>query len=558
MRLTAIATFVLSSALLTGRAAAAENDYVALGDSITFGETNLQYVPSYGDRGYVGLYADYLAGRNGGVRPNVINLAIDGETASSFMTGSGRVPPVVGRTDAILAAENLHYDPNALVAQNAKFLAAVTAEKAAGNTIGTVSVTLGFNDLSTAVGMPASAVGPILAAYQANYGSILGEIRQQLPNAHLLVLGYYNPFPADPTSPAAPVFNAHGAELNGIISSLAAQYGGTYVDTAPAFVGHEAEYTYLAQMPAGSSSPPVGPYVGALPIGNVHPNATGYQAIAAEIEAVSEPSSVALVATGCLAWLVVRCRRSKGPLLIGGTPTGLALLIGLTAVLGSPAVAQERTLSAAPNPQMKAVLDELAALGPKPIETLTPAEARKQPSASDAVKALLKKQGKPSRVAVGGESAGGNLAAVTALRARDMGVAPPVHQLLIYPVTDDNLNTPSYREHAQAKPLNMAMMKWFWGYYLARPADEVNPHASPLRDRVAGPLPPATVIAADIDPLRSEDKAYADKLAAAGVKVVYANHPGVTHEFFGMGAVLDEAKKAVAEAAAGLKSGFGR
>ncbi len=306
IRQIALAAVLLAPALVPARAALAGPVYVALGDSITFGETDLGYAQSYGDRGYVGDYANYLAGANGGVRPTVINLAIDGETASSFMTGSGRVPPVIGRTDAVLADENLNYATSPPTTQEAKFLATVANEKALGNTINTVSITLGFNDLSTLVGMPTSAVAPTIAAYQANYGSILGEIRQMLPNAQLLVLGYYNPFPADPTSPAAPIFNTYGMQLNGIISTLAGQYGGTYVNTAPPFIGHESAYTYLNAMPAGSSVS--GQFGGTLPIGNVHPNATGYGVIAAQIEAaaVPGPASILLLAAGCVPLLVVR------------------------------------------------------------------------------------------------------------------------------------------------------------------------------------------------------------------------------------------------------------
>lgn len=307
MRRIALAALILVPALIPARSASAVPVYVALGDSITFGETDLQYVRSNGDRGYVGLYANFLAGRNGGVRPTVINLAIDGETTSSFMTGAGRVPPVTGRDDPVLTAENLNYDPNALVSQQTNFLARVAAEKAAGNTINTVSISLGFNDLSTVVGMPLSSAGPTLAAYRANYGSILGTIRQQLPDADLFVLGYFNPFPADPTSPAAPVFNAFGAELNSIIRGLAGQYRGAYIDTFTPFVGREAEYTFLDEMPAGSSVPP--PFGGTLPIGNVHPNALGYQAIAAQIQAVPEPASIGMFATGGLIVIVAAWRR---------------------------------------------------------------------------------------------------------------------------------------------------------------------------------------------------------------------------------------------------------
>ena len=296
----ALAAVLLAPALVPTSTALAGPVYVALGDSITFGETDLSYVQSYGDRGYVGDYADYLAGRNGGVRPTVINLAIDGETASSFMTGSGRVPPVTGRTDAVLADENLNYATSPPTTQEAKFLATVAGEKVAGNTISTVSITLGFNDLSNLVGMPASAVMAGLMDYQAKYSSILAEIRQMAPNANLIVLGYFNPFPADPTSPAASTFNTYGSQLNGIIQALAGQYGGSYVNTFTPFLGHESSYTYLGVMPHGNSP------VGNLPIGNVHPNSMGYGVIAAQVESVPEPASLLLVATGCVPLLIAR------------------------------------------------------------------------------------------------------------------------------------------------------------------------------------------------------------------------------------------------------------
>ena len=312
MRLTTLGVIVLTATMSSAQPAAAA--YIALGDSITFGETDLRYVPSFGDRGYVGPYADYLASLNGGVRPDVINLAIDGETSSSFTSGVGRTPPVVGRTDAVLAAQNLNYNPNALVPQRDLFLSKVASERAAGNTIDTVSISLGFNELAALASSPnpLDQLPATLAAYRANYSGVLAQVRQQLPDADLFVLNYFNPFPANPTSPAAPIFAAGGPLLNGIIRDLAVEYGGFYVDTATPFVGNEAAYTFIDEMPAGSTVEP--PFGGVLPIGNVHPNAMGYQAIAEQATAVPEPSSVAgLVATGGVFVLgALRRRRARG------------------------------------------------------------------------------------------------------------------------------------------------------------------------------------------------------------------------------------------------------
>jgi acetyl esterase len=164
--------------------------------------------------------------------------------------------------------------------------------------------------------------------------------------------------------------------------------------------------------------------------------------------------------------------------------------------------------------------------------------------------------GDPQQVATGGESAGGNIAAVTALQARDYGVRAPVHQLLIYPVTDCDFNTESYKQHAEAKPLNRAMMKWFWGHYLYGDDCEDNPYLTPVRAEDLSHLPPATIITADIDPLRTDGERYADKLEAAGVPVSYRNFEGVTHEFFGMTPVVAEAREAVQFAAANLTHAY--
>lgn len=314
-----------------------------------------------------------------------------------------------------------------------------------------------------------------------------------------------------------------------------------------------------------------------------------------------------------------------------------------------------------PNAQMQAVLDELAALGGKPIETLTPAEARLQPSPADAVKSLLTKQGKsvapepveqvtdamadgvpiriykpageapfpvifyvhgggwvlatidtydssaralanaahaivvsthyrqapehkfpsshddvytayqwtslnihtqggdPARMAVAGESAGGNMALDVAMRARDAERISPVALLLVYPVAGTSMRTPSYTQNAQAKPLNAAMMAWFFQHELATPEQAKEPRLNvvDLPAQRFKTLPPVTIVTADIDPLRSDGEMLAEKLRGASNLVTLRNFEGVTHEFFGMGAVVDQAKAAVQFATQNMSQYFG-
>ena len=300
--------------------------------------------------------------------------------------------------------------------------------------------------------------------------------------------------------------------------------------------------------------------------------------------------------------------------------------------------------------QMQAVLDQLTKLGGKPIETLSPEEARKQPSPADAVRALLESQGKPTtpeavakvvdrtfpgpggavpirvyipagqgpfpvvlyihgggwviadldtydaspraianaakaivvsthyrqapehkfpaahedtlaayewvlanaaklggdpkRIALVGESAGGNMAANIAIAARDKKLQAPLHQVLVYPVANNDMNAPSYVENANAKPLNKAMMEWFVKHTFASPDQTADPRiALAKRTDLAG-VAPATIVLAQIDPLRSDGEALAAALRAAGVPVTVQRYDGVTHEFFGMGAAVDKAKAA--------------
>ncbi|MEO5817187.1 MAG: alpha/beta hydrolase [Gemmatimonadaceae bacterium] len=316
---------------------------------------------------------------------------------------------------------------------------------------------------------------------------------------------------------------------------------------------------------------------------------------------------------------------------------------------------------AVPNAEMQAVLDELASLGGKPIETLTAPEARKQPTPTDAVKKLLEKQGKPatpppgatmathtvkgaagnlqaniytpdgpgpfpvivyyhgggwviadrnvydggaralsinaqavvvsadyrqapehkfpaahddaiaiyewairnaasikgdpSRIALAGESAGGNLAVATAIAARDRKLAAPLAIISVYPIAVGDTTTPAYTENANAKPLNRAMMSWFFDKYQRTPADRQDPRINLVGADLKG-LPPVTIINAQLDPLRSDGEMLAAKLREAGGTVDQKTYAGVTHEFFGMGAVLSQAKDAEAYAADALKKAF--
>ena len=317
---------------------------------------------------------------------------------------------------------------------------------------------------------------------------------------------------------------------------------------------------------------------------------------------------------------------------------------------------------AKPNVQIQAVLNELAKLGPKPLGSLPAVEARKQPTPADAVKALLKKQGKstepeavgkvenktimgaggqipiriytpkgegpfpvivyyhvggwviadldtydaspsalvnatnavvvsahyrqapehkfpaahndahaaykwvlahakelkgdPKKIALVGESAGGNMAAAVSVMAREHKMQMPIYQVLVYPIADNNVETPSYVENAKAKPLNRAGMQWFFKNYFNTAADGENHLISLVDEKDLKGLPPTTIITAEIDPLRSERKAYADLLEKAGVAVRYKNYEGVTHEFFGMAAVVDKAKEAQQFVSKGLKKTF--
>jgi acetyl esterase len=164
--------------------------------------------------------------------------------------------------------------------------------------------------------------------------------------------------------------------------------------------------------------------------------------------------------------------------------------------------------------------------------------------------------GDPSRIAVGGDSCGGNLAAVVALSARDKGGPHLCYQLLICPIIDRNFETASYRDNAEGYGLLRADMEYAWRHYLRSDVDAQNPYAAPLRAKDLANLPPALIITAGYDVLRDEGEAYARRLHEAGVKVELAQHPTLGHGFFGMAAAVDEARRGVQTTCAALRAAF--
>ncbi|WP_425230412.1 alpha/beta hydrolase [Sphingomonas sp.] len=354
----------------------------------------------------------------------------------------------------------------------------------------------------------------------------------------------------------------------------------------------------------------------------------------------------------------------------------IALLLGVAA----PVLAQStNSLNAPPPPHpamraplpprpatdMQAVLDQQAALGARPIETLTPVQARLQPSPADAVKAVMRRRGMstapdlavvtrdlpygsdpmqyariykpdapagagpmpvvvyfhgggwviadvntydatprlmakqlgaivvsveyrhapefkfpaqhddaaaayrwvldnaaswggdPARLALAGESAGGNLAVATAIYARDNRLTAPLHVLAVYPIANSTPTLPSRTDAALAKPLNTPMLRWFAYYYQTTGTEGSDPRlnlvAADLRD-----LPPTTIVNARIDPLRSDGETLAAAMRSAGDRVEQRTFPGVTHEFFGMGPVVRGASDAENYAIARLRTAFTR
>jgi acetyl esterase len=164
--------------------------------------------------------------------------------------------------------------------------------------------------------------------------------------------------------------------------------------------------------------------------------------------------------------------------------------------------------------------------------------------------------GDPQRVAVGGDSAGGNLAAVVALRARDLRL-PLSLQLLVYAVTDYDLDTASYLELADGYGLTRDAMRWFWELYLGD-ADGSHPEASPLRAAELAGVAPAHVVTVEFDPLRDEGEAYAARLAGAGVPVTSVREDGLIHGCLRMPGTIPAAGRLLDGSATALRSAFSR
>ncbi|MDP6429546.1 MAG: alpha/beta hydrolase [Rhodospirillales bacterium] len=164
--------------------------------------------------------------------------------------------------------------------------------------------------------------------------------------------------------------------------------------------------------------------------------------------------------------------------------------------------------------------------------------------------------GDPARIAVGGDSAGGGIAAVVSQRAKAEGGPPLVFQLLVYPVTDTRDDTESYRIFADGYLLTADLMRWFFDCYLNSEAEKSDVRAAPLRAADLSGLPPAMVMTASHDPLRDDGAAYAEKLSAAGVPTEYLNYEGHIHDFWTITARFDISAEAHATACAALRRAF--
>ena len=164
--------------------------------------------------------------------------------------------------------------------------------------------------------------------------------------------------------------------------------------------------------------------------------------------------------------------------------------------------------------------------------------------------------GDAGRMAIGGDSAGGNITAVTAIGIRDEGYMAPLLQILIYPVAGGAPETPSHYEFAEGLLLTRASILWFYDQYLDRPEDATDPRFAPLLADDLSDLPPALVIVAGHDPLRDEGIAYAERLGQAGVEAELVNYEGMVHGFLSLADAVDQGKLAIDRVATALRTAF--
>jgi len=173
-----------------------------------------------------------------------------------------------------------------------------------------------------------------------------------------------------------------------------------------------------------------------------------------------------------------------------------------------------------------------------------------------AVENIQSKGGDAKRIAVAGDSAGGNLSAVVCLMARDAGVQLPTFQWLIYPATDARMTTESHKTLKEGYFLTRDLMEWFQSHYLQNEGDQEDWRVSPLLAENLGNLPPALVQTAGFDPLKDEAVLYADRMTKEGGSVHHTEYPGMIHGFINLGGVIDQANVAIAEGVKALKAAF--
>lgn len=162
----------------------------------------------------------------------------------------------------------------------------------------------------------------------------------------------------------------------------------------------------------------------------------------------------------------------------------------------------------------------------------------------------------PTKVAVSGDSAGGNLSTVACLMAKDRGGPPVAFQVLIYPVTDHAMDRPSHKENAEGPILTKRDMHYFWDHYMPS-GDRSEPYASPLRATDLSGLPPALVVTAEFDPLRDEGEEYGQRLTEAGVPTEVRRYDGMFHGFFWMPAAIDRGRDCMDDIAEALRKALG-